>query len=75
MTSRRLGGPIVDTVVMNRPFGTRKKGADMDFLFETLKGKNLKNVGTFGKTTKGFENLAPEKKQKTTSQKLLRVTF
>lgn len=31
-----LGG-IVDTVVMNPPFGTRKKGADMDFLFVSLK--------------------------------------
>ncbi|KAH7852614.1 hypothetical protein Vadar_027016 [Vaccinium darrowii] len=36
---RNLGwrGPIVDTVVMNPPFGTRKKGADMDFLFVALK--------------------------------------
>lgn len=30
-------GPIVDTVVMNPPFGTQKKGADMDFLFAGLK--------------------------------------
>nr|GMD96525.1 methyltransferase-like protein 5 [Ipomoea batatas] len=30
-------GQIVDTVVMNPPFGTRKKGADMDFLFVALK--------------------------------------
>ncbi|GFS41208.1 S-adenosyl-L-methionine-dependent methyltransferases superfamily protein [Actinidia rufa] len=30
-------GPIVDTVVMNPPFGTRKKGADMDFLSVALK--------------------------------------
>lgn len=30
-------GPIVDTVVMNPPFGTRKKGADMDFLSMALK--------------------------------------
>ena len=30
-------GQIVDTVVMNPPFGTRKKGADMDFLFKALK--------------------------------------
>ncbi|GAV91187.1 Methyltransf_26 domain-containing protein [Cephalotus follicularis] len=29
-------GQIVDTVVMNPPFGTRKKGADMDFLFVAL---------------------------------------
>lgn len=36
---RNLGwrGPIVDTVVMNPPFGTRKKGADMDFLSLALK--------------------------------------
>ncbi|XP_050215828.1 uncharacterized protein LOC126666942 [Mercurialis annua] len=36
---RNLGwrGPIVDTVVMNPPFGTRKKGADMDFLSMALK--------------------------------------
>lgn len=32
-------GQIVDTVVMNPPFGTRKKGADMDFLFVALKVK------------------------------------
>ncbi|KAK0572076.1 hypothetical protein LWI29_025739 [Acer saccharum] len=30
-------GQIVDTVVMNPPFGTRKKGADMDFLCVALK--------------------------------------
>ncbi|GMJ07418.1 hypothetical protein like AT4G28830 [Hibiscus trionum] len=30
-------GQIVDTVVMNPPFGTRKKGVDMDFLFVALK--------------------------------------
>ncbi|XP_058075799.1 uncharacterized protein LOC131224292 [Magnolia sinica] len=30
-------GKIVDTVVMNPPFGTRKKGSNMDFLFTTLK--------------------------------------
>lgn len=30
-------GQLVDTVVMNPPFGTRKKGADMDFLFVALK--------------------------------------
>lgn len=28
---------VVDTVVMNPPFGTRKKGADMDFLSVALK--------------------------------------
>ncbi|CAJ1951721.1 unnamed protein product [Sphenostylis stenocarpa] len=30
-------GPIVDTVIMNPPFGTRKKGADLDFLSVALK--------------------------------------
>ncbi|KAF9613426.1 hypothetical protein IFM89_008256 [Coptis chinensis] len=30
-------GQIVDTVVMNPPFGTRKKGADLDFLKMGLK--------------------------------------
>ncbi|CAL5336746.1 unnamed protein product [Camellia sinensis] len=35
-----LEGPIIDTVVMNPPFGTRKKGAVMDFLFATLKTRN-----------------------------------
>ncbi|KAJ7969579.1 Methyltransferase-like protein 5 [Quillaja saponaria] len=30
-------GQIIDTVIMNPPFGTRKKGADMDFLFVALK--------------------------------------
>ncbi|KAM7515353.1 hypothetical protein LguiA_004936 [Lonicera macranthoides] len=36
---RNLGwrGQIVDTVVMNPPFGTRSKGADMDFLCVALK--------------------------------------
>ncbi|GMH23812.1 hypothetical protein Nepgr_025655 [Nepenthes gracilis] len=33
----RLRGEIIDTVVMNPPFGTRKKGADMDFLCVALK--------------------------------------
>ncbi|XP_021906186.1 methyltransferase-like protein 5 isoform X2 [Carica papaya] len=32
-----LRGQIVDTVIMNPPFGTRKKGADMEFLFVALK--------------------------------------
>lgn len=32
-------GQIVDTVVMNPPFGTRRKGADMDFLSVALKVK------------------------------------
>ncbi|XP_065849539.1 uncharacterized protein [Euphorbia lathyris] len=31
-----LRGQIVDTVIMNPPFGTRKKGADMDFLAVAL---------------------------------------
>ncbi|KAJ4839889.1 hypothetical protein Tsubulata_003197 [Turnera subulata] len=30
-------GRTVDTVVMNPPFGTRRKGADMEFLFAALK--------------------------------------
>ncbi|EXC15865.1 hypothetical protein L484_003652 [Morus notabilis] len=33
----RWRGQSVDTVVMNPPFGTRKKGADMDFLSMSLK--------------------------------------
>ncbi|KAI4380704.1 hypothetical protein MLD38_006866 [Melastoma candidum] len=32
-----LRGQVVDTVIMNPPFGTRKKGADMDFLRAALK--------------------------------------
>ncbi|RZC90511.1 hypothetical protein C5167_029643 [Papaver somniferum] len=32
-----LRGQIVDTVVMNPPFGTRKKGADMNFLSVAMK--------------------------------------
>ena len=30
-------GQMVDTVVMNPPFGTRNKGADMEFLSVALK--------------------------------------
>ena len=33
-------GPIVDTVIMNPPFGTRKVGADLDFLSVALKVSN-----------------------------------
>ncbi|GMN50576.1 hypothetical protein TIFTF001_019733 [Ficus carica] len=33
----RWRGQSVDTIVMNPPFGTRKKGADMDFLSMSLK--------------------------------------
>uniref|UniRef100_A0A1D1ZDT3 Methyltransferase-like protein 5 n=2 Tax=Anthurium amnicola TaxID=1678845 RepID=A0A1D1ZDT3_9ARAE len=33
----RWRGQLVDTVVMNPPFGTRKKGIDMDFLSTALK--------------------------------------
>ncbi|XP_020099433.1 methyltransferase-like protein 5 isoform X2 [Ananas comosus] len=33
----KLRGPLVDTVVMNPPFGTRKKGSDMEFLCMALK--------------------------------------
>ncbi|GKV06651.1 hypothetical protein SLEP1_g18518 [Rubroshorea leprosula] len=36
MVSIAYLGRTVDTVVMNPPFGTRKKGADMDFLFVAL---------------------------------------
>ncbi|XP_028111913.1 putative phospholipid-transporting ATPase 9 isoform X2 [Camellia sinensis] len=36
----RWRGPIIDTIVMNPPFRTWKKGADMDFLFATLKTRN-----------------------------------
>eukprot|EP00897_Mesotaenium_endlicherianum_P002910 jgi/Mesen1/2647/ME000166S01772 len=32
-----IRAPLVDTVVMNPPFGTRRKGADMDFLRVALK--------------------------------------
>ncbi|XP_024377854.1 uncharacterized protein [Physcomitrium patens] len=32
-----LQGLVVDTVVMNPPFGTRRKGADMEFLAAALK--------------------------------------
>ncbi|KAJ4748846.1 Ribosomal protein L11 methyltransferase [Rhynchospora pubera] len=32
-----LQGLLVDTIVMNPPFGTRKKGVDMDFLSLALK--------------------------------------
>ncbi|KAK9947770.1 hypothetical protein M0R45_003377 [Rubus argutus] len=32
-----LRAEVVDTVVMNPPFGTKKKGADMDFLSVALK--------------------------------------
>uniref|UniRef100_A0A7N0TIX4 Methyltransferase-like protein 5 n=1 Tax=Kalanchoe fedtschenkoi TaxID=63787 RepID=A0A7N0TIX4_KALFE len=32
----RWRGQIIDTVVMNPPFGTRRKGADMDFLQRAL---------------------------------------
>ncbi|KAL8498281.1 hypothetical protein ACS0TY_021562 [Phlomoides rotata] len=33
----KLSDRTIDTVVMNPPFGTRKKGADMDFLSVALK--------------------------------------
>ncbi|XP_072978562.1 uncharacterized protein [Typha angustifolia] len=35
--SLKLRGPLVDTIVMNPPFGTRKKGSDMEFVFMALK--------------------------------------
>ncbi|XP_010447912.1 PREDICTED: methyltransferase-like protein 5 [Camelina sativa] len=37
ITKLELKGQIVDTVVMNPPFGTRKKGADMEFLPAAMK--------------------------------------
>ncbi|CAE6170735.1 unnamed protein product [Arabidopsis arenosa] len=37
ITKLELKGQIVDTVVMNPPFGTRKKGADMEFLSAAMK--------------------------------------
>ncbi|GAA0185846.1 hypothetical protein LIER_33134 [Lithospermum erythrorhizon] len=37
LKSLRWGDRIVDTVVMNPPFGTRTKGADMDFLCAAMK--------------------------------------
>uniref|UniRef100_A0A1J3IEL4 Methyltransferase-like protein 5 n=1 Tax=Noccaea caerulescens TaxID=107243 RepID=A0A1J3IEL4_NOCCA len=37
ITKLELKGKIVDTVVMNPPFGTRKKGADMEFLSAAMK--------------------------------------
>ena len=43
-------GPIVDTVVMNPPFGTRKKGADMDFLSVALKVKRITTFWHIGCT-------------------------
>jgi len=38
-------GPIVDTVIMNPPFGTRKKGADLDFLSVAMKVSNSIDAG------------------------------
>jgi hypothetical protein len=35
-----LPGPIVDTVIMNPPFGTRKKGAYLKFLSVAMKVSN-----------------------------------
>ncbi|EOA17434.1 hypothetical protein CARUB_v10005737mg [Capsella rubella] len=37
ITKLELKGQIVNTVVMNPPFGTRKKGADMEFLSAAMK--------------------------------------
>jgi len=39
-------GQTVDTVVMNPPFGTRKKGADMEFLSVALKVMGM--ISLFG---------------------------
>ncbi|CAI0390095.1 unnamed protein product [Linum tenue] len=43
---RNLGwrGSSVDTVIMNPPFGTRRKGADMEFLSTALKVRILSNL-------------------------------
>ncbi|KAJ4952290.1 hypothetical protein NE237_029122 [Protea cynaroides] len=43
-------GSVVDTITMNPPFGTRKKGADMDFLFMALKVAS-QSVYSLHKTT------------------------
>ncbi|KAF3592180.1 hypothetical protein DY000_02027504 [Brassica cretica] len=37
VTKLELKGQVVGTVVMNPPFGTRKKGADMEFLSAAMK--------------------------------------
>jgi predicted RNA methylase len=38
MLRKTIGaGSHIDTIVMNPPFGTRKKGADMEFLSMGLK--------------------------------------
>ncbi|XP_060213864.1 uncharacterized protein LOC132641029 [Lycium barbarum] len=37
MRNLKWRGQIVETVVMNPPFGTRRKGADMDFLSAAMK--------------------------------------
>ncbi|CAH8362754.1 unnamed protein product, partial [Eruca vesicaria subsp. sativa] len=37
VTKLELKGQVVDTVVMNPPFGTRKKGAAMEFLSAAMK--------------------------------------
>lgn len=42
LNQRNVSGKIVDTVVMNPPFGTRKKGADMEFLSAAMKVKGEK---------------------------------
>ena len=40
--SRTLSGTVIDTVVMNPPFGTRCKGVDMDFLSVALKVRDFR---------------------------------
>ncbi len=40
-------GQTVDTVVMNPPFGTRIKGADMDFLCVALKVNIMNDLITW----------------------------
>ncbi|CAI9100393.1 OLC1v1037388C3 [Oldenlandia corymbosa var. corymbosa] len=44
-------GQIINTIVMNPPFGTRRKGADMDFLSVALKVVASESVYSLHKTT------------------------
>lgn len=56
---RNLGwrGQTVNTVVMNPPFGTRKKGADMDFLFVALKTASQAVYSLHKTTTRDVSHL------------------
>ncbi|XP_058104321.1 uncharacterized protein LOC131248201 [Magnolia sinica] len=49
-------GKIVDTVVMNPPFGTGKKGSDMDFLFTALKVASQAVYSLHKTTTRDVSN-------------------